>query len=67
LTRIRTKWGISVHKVSERFGVKYAGFVEKEAAKFLISGKMEKNNGIFTLTRKGLFVSDDLMTDFMII
>jgi oxygen-independent coproporphyrinogen-3 oxidase len=67
LTRIRTKWGISVHKVSERFGVKYAGFVEKEAAKFIISGKMEKNNGIFTLTRKGLFVSDDLMTDFMII
>jgi len=34
----------------------------REAAK-----KMKEQNGIFTITRKGLFVSDDLMTDFMII
>jgi len=67
LTRIRTKWGISVQEIAERFGVKYADQVEKTAAKFLSSGKMKKNGGIFTLTREGLFVSDDLMTDFMII
>jgi oxygen-independent coproporphyrinogen III oxidase len=47
--------------------LKLAGQVKKEAAKYLLSGKMKENNGIFTLTRKGLFVSDDLMTDFMII
>jgi oxygen-independent coproporphyrinogen-3 oxidase len=67
LTRIRTKWGISVHEIEERFGLKYAGMVEKEAAKYLQSKKMKETHGIFTLTRKGLFVSDDLMTDFMII
>jgi len=67
LTRIRTKWGISVQEIAERFGVKYADQVEKTAVKFLSSGKMKKNGGIFTLTREGLFVSDDLMTDFMII
>jgi oxygen-independent coproporphyrinogen-3 oxidase len=67
LTRIRTKWGISVQEIEERFGLKYAGMVEKEAAKYLQSKKMKETHGIFTLTRKGLFVSDDLMTDFMII
>ncbi len=67
LTRIRTRWGISVQEIEKRFGLKYAGQVEKEAAKYLFSGKMKENNGIYTLTRKGLFVSDDLMTDFMII
>ena len=67
LTRLRTKWGISVQEIAKRFGLKYARLVEKEAAKYLLSGKMKEQNGIFTLTRKGLFVSDDLMTDFMII
>jgi oxygen-independent coproporphyrinogen III oxidase len=67
LTRIRTKWGISIQEIEERFGLKIARQVEKEAAKYLLSGKMKETNGIFTLTRKGLFVSDDLMTDFMII
>jgi oxygen-independent coproporphyrinogen III oxidase len=67
LTRIRTKWGISVQEITKRFGLKYAWLVEKEAAKYLLSEKMKEQNGIFTITRKGLFVSDDLMTDFMII
>lgn len=67
LTRIRTKWGISIQEIEKRFGLKYAGQVDKEAAKYLLSGKMKENNGIYTITRKGLFVSDDLMTDFMII
>lgn len=67
LTRLRTKWGISVQEIAKRFGLKYARLVEKEAAKYLLSEKMKEQNGIFTLTRKGLFVSDDLMTDFMII
>jgi oxygen-independent coproporphyrinogen-3 oxidase len=67
LTRLRTKWGISLQEIAKRFGLKYARLVEKEAAKYLLSGKMKEQNGIFTLTRKGLFVSDDLMTDFMII
>jgi oxygen-independent coproporphyrinogen III oxidase len=67
LTRIRTKWGISVQEIEKQFGLKYAGMVKKEATKYLLSGKMIEKDGIYTLTRKGLFVSDDLMTNFMII
>lgn len=67
LTRIRTKWGISIQEIAERFGPDYAGLAEKEATKYLQFGKMKETGGIFTLTKEGLFVSDDLMTDFMII
>ncbi|SHF79570.1 oxygen-independent coproporphyrinogen-3 oxidase [Mariniphaga anaerophila] len=67
LTRIRTKWGISVREISERFGNEIGKQVKTIAGKFLQSGKMIENSGIYTLTRDGLFVSDDLMTDFMII
>lgn len=67
LTRIRTKWGISKQEINNRFGTDRTEHVEKVAAKFLRTGKMIEQNGIFTLTREGLFVSDELMTDFMII
>lgn len=67
LTRIRTKWGISEYEIQDRFGEEKAKFVRKEAEKYIHSGKMSEQNGIFTFTRKGLFVSDDIMTSFMII
>lgn len=67
LTRTRTKWGISEYEIQDRFGEEKAKFVRKEAEKYIHSGKMSERNGIFTFTRKGLFVSDDIMTSFMII
>lgn len=67
ITRMRTKWGISVQEISDRFGVKHAEKVMKQATGYLHSGKMKETNGTFTLTREGFFVSDDLMAGFMII
>ncbi len=67
LTRIRTKWGISIQEIQNRFGFKAAENVEKTADKFIGSGKMSKQDDKYTFTREGLFVSDNLMADFMII
>lgn len=67
LTRIRTKWGISITEIHNRFGINAAETVEKTAEKFVVSGKMTKLDDKYVLTREGLFVSDNLMTDFMII
>jgi oxygen-independent coproporphyrinogen III oxidase len=67
ITRLRTKWGISVKEIRERFGDKRAEKVVKHASGYLLSGKMKEVNGTFTLTRDGLFISDDLMAGFMII
>ncbi len=67
LTRIRTKWGISVSEIQKKFGNEKAGMFEEVAQKFVVSGKMLKSDSAYTLTREGLFVSDDLMTNFIII
>lgn len=67
LTRIRTKWGISLIEIEDRFGKEIAGGVKKQIQKYKQSGKIKEENEIYTLTREGLFVSDSLMTDFMII
>jgi oxygen-independent coproporphyrinogen III oxidase len=67
LTRIRTKWGISITEIRNRFGLQTAESVNKTAEKFVVSGKMSKNDNRYNFTREGLFVSDNLMTDFMII
>lgn len=67
LTRIRTKWGISFSEISELFGTEAAEATDKTAETFISSGKMVKHDGRYTLTREGLFVSDTLMSEFMLI
>lgn len=67
LTRIRTKWGISMAETERRFGHETALFFKTEAEKHVVAGRMTETNGIYTLTRQGLFVSDDLMAGFMIV
>ncbi len=67
LTHIRTKWGISLEEIQKRFGRKHVEGVIREAEKHIASGKMMKHNEVLKLTREGLFVSDDLMTGFMMV
>ncbi len=67
ITRIRTRWGISIHEIKERFGGIIAGKVEKTAENYIASGKITERDGVYVLTRNGMFISDSLMTDFMVI
>lgn len=67
LTRIRTKWGISISEIEKTFGTEAAEKVEKTAQRFIVSGKMLKRDNTYVLTREGLFVSDDLMTSFIVV
>jgi oxygen-independent coproporphyrinogen-3 oxidase len=65
LTRIRTRWGISITEVQTRFGVEKVNHVKNTATKFINSGKMREADGTYVLTRDGMFVSDNLITYFM--
>jgi len=67
LTNIRTKWGLSPGTISERFGKNKADYFAREIEKYIQNKKVTEHNGIFTLTREGLFVSDDIMANLMII
>jgi oxygen-independent coproporphyrinogen-3 oxidase len=67
LTRIRTKWGVSEKELEQRFGSEKANYFSRQLARYNNTGVLQINNETITLTRKGLFVSDEIMADLMII
>ena len=67
LTRIRTKWGVSLTAINELFGEEMKSYFLTQLAKYAEAGLVDLENDRITLPRKGLFVSDEIMTDLMII
>ena len=67
LTRLRTRWGISVATLEEEFGEEKVGHFLKNIEKYVNAGWVTRNGKIFTLSRAGLFVSDDILAQLMII
>jgi oxygen-independent coproporphyrinogen III oxidase len=61
ITRLRTKWGISKKFVKTRFGDLVLKELKQNIQPFLISGNVLESGGIYTLTRKGFFISDKIM------
>lgn len=67
LTRIRTIWGVSYPEMESSFGDRKAKHFLKNIQKYIDVNLVIEKNKLFTLTEKGLFVSDEIMTDLMII
>jgi oxygen-independent coproporphyrinogen III oxidase len=67
LTHLRTKWGVSYSFIEENFGKKRASFFLTTIQKYKQTGKVMQQNGIFTLSHEGVFVSDDILANLMII
>jgi oxygen-independent coproporphyrinogen-3 oxidase len=67
LTRMRTKWGVSKQNIERIFGVKMLDYFQKEVQRYLKSGKIKDQDGTMTFTREGFFVSDDILSNLMII
>jgi len=67
LTRIRTIWGVSAAVIQQKFGEKRTADFLKNIQKYVSTNLVIEKNKVFTLTEKGLFVSDEIMTDLMII
>lgn len=67
LTRIRTKWGVSTDEIKSVFGTEKAEWFQKNIEKYIRLKMVNQQNTIFTLTEKGMFVSDDIMANLMFI
>ncbi|GAB1451452.1 radical SAM family heme chaperone HemW [Draconibacterium sp.] len=67
LTRIRTIWGVSANELEELFGSEKTSYFKKNIAKYINTGLVEFHNGIYNLTEKGMFVSDEIMANLMFI
>ena len=66
-TALRTSDGIDIEKMRLEFGDELASQMLQEAEKHILRGLMEINDGKLSLTRQGLYISDDIMSDFMIV
>ncbi len=67
LTQIRTIWGVSINYIQSNFGGEKATYFLKNIEKYKGTELLIQKNDIFTLSRKGLFISDEIMADLMII
>ena len=67
LTRIRTIWGVSIYELEEFFGTEKSKYFRINIDKYVNSGLVKLDNGIYNLTEKGMFVSDEIMTNLMFI
>lgn len=65
LTGIRTKWGVDLSKLESRFGLKMKNFCLQNAQKYINRNFLSLDNNILKLTRKGIFISDGIMSDLM--
>ncbi len=66
-TALRTSDGINLDKMKAEFGeTLYLGLMQ-EANRHTSLGTMKIVNNHLSLTRQGLYISDDIMSDFMIV
>ena len=65
ITRLRTSQGLSLSELATMFGAKKSGYCMKNASRSLQNGTLELVGDWLRLTRKGLFISDAVMSDLL--
>jgi oxygen-independent coproporphyrinogen-3 oxidase len=65
ITRLRTMKGINTDELQALFGEAEKAFCLKKAEKFRNNGTLEFSGNYLRLTRKGIFVSDGIMSELM--
>jgi len=67
ITSLRTKWGISTKKINDQFGIEYTEKFYKNIRKYLDSEHIRRECDKFTMTEKGLFISDKITEDLFLV
>lgn len=67
ITGLRTTWGISERAIQKEFPEKYVSHFQEIKAKYLESGHLFVSGENICLNLEGLFISDKIMADFMIV
>ena len=65
MTGLRTRWGISLEKISTDFGVRKLNYLRQMALPHIQRGKLVEKGGNLRLTEEGIFTSDDILSDLM--
>lgn len=65
LTGLRTMWGVDLERLELEFGEQKRTYFLKNAEKHLKSGMLVPDGQQMKLSKKGIFVSDGIMSDLM--
>lgn len=65
LTRMRTSQGIDIKELSTLFGSEMESYCLLQVRKHIQNRTVTQDNNILKLSRKGIFVSDGIMSDMM--
>lgn len=67
LTGLRTMWGINLSDMINMFGDEIYSYCMENAQQHIKSGKLIIKDNILKLTKEGIFISDGIMSDLMIV
>ena len=65
MTSLRTSRGVSLEYIEQAFGTEFRQYCRNMAAPHLKSGKLNIHNDYLSLTRDGIFISDNILSDLM--
>jgi len=65
LTGMRTMWGVNIDKLDKLFGSDKKNYCLRNVKKYIDQGFVTLTNNTLKLTRKGIFISDGIMSDLM--
>jgi oxygen-independent coproporphyrinogen-3 oxidase len=66
-TALRTKIGVDLLDLRSKFGDKRCDKLLMQAQKYIDNGKMHIGDGRLSLTHSGIYISDSIISDFMIV
>lgn len=66
LTGLRTKGGVCYARVKSEFPPKYLESFNQHKNTYVTQGLLQERNGSISLTRKGIMLSDMIMSDFFV-
>lgn len=67
MTGLRTKWGVHLPEVGNKYGEVYQAYLFDQAGEYLESGLLELRGETLHVTRKGKFLSDGLAADLFML
>lgn len=65
LTGLRTVWGVDLKELEQLYGVEMLNYCMQNVQKHIDADVVAISGSVLKLTRKGLFVSDNIMSDLM--
>ena len=67
ITSIRTCWGMSLSRLRSEYGEELYNYCLRMAKPHIDEGVLEIREGVLKLTRRGIFISDGIMSDLLFV